>query len=163
MSHFALSILSESKIAWDTILCNPRIEAWTFPVAQDNGLQTVILISHLVQSVAKLHHQALPNDLKQWCKCEIALEEHYKWLGLHWPSMVGGAELATFHRAYTKQHILLLLKEPMKIMPNPEKLWSHVFEKAKGHQSSMSPMSDFATLCHHLYTWYSEIDSNVKG
>ena len=38
-------------------LCNPRIGAWTFPVAQDNGLQTVILMSHLIRCVAKLHHQ----------------------------------------------------------------------------------------------------------
>ena len=98
-------------------LCNPRIGAWTFPVAQDNGLQTIILISHLVQSVAKLHHQTLPKSKSS--DANVKLLWNHILTDLPALTLHGGRRrTCNIHRAYTKQHILLLVK-----LKNPWNSW----------------------------------------
>ena len=115
--------------------------------------------THCIQENSKprylfYHHQRLKAVMQMW-NCFLTVLPA---LTLH-----GGRRRAcNIHRACTKQHTLLLMKEPMKVR-QIQKSFDPTFEAAKGHQSSMSPMSHFDTLCHYLYTWYSEMSPNVKG
>ena len=98
-------------------------------------------------------------DWKQWSKCEIALEPHVN--GLACTDRPWWAAQSLQRSSCLHQTTLLLVKEPMNFMANPEKLWSHVWTANDG-RSPMSPLSHFDTFCDYLYTWYSEINSNVK-
>ena len=130
MSHFALSILNKSKIAWDTIKSRPELvqsKNRSMNISCRTGQRPANSDSHesfeVLQSSITKHHQRLKAVMEIWIHILTDLPA----LTLH-----GGRRRAcNIHRACTKQHTLLLIKDPMKFMANPEKLWSHVLKRPR--------------------------------